>query len=291
MLKVFAPIYYLGATVLAAVLVFSALAEADLRAELTEFETASEKTDTLFKDWAERLSLGLYQGATEKATIMGAIEAQIAAHARRARFSALTLGVLSAAFLIGLAGSRIAERPPRSVIRHLAGVSAILLVVGLSAPLLTVSAHKDIALLGRVVLQYDTKGILSTIVKLVSTGNNLLAAMLILFSLLLPIAKVVMTLLALVNNPRLHRFASNAVHAIGRWSMTDVFVVAILLAFLAANSDQLTDASTGYGLFFFAAYGLLSLTAGHLLLKHREELAAGSRVPALPPAPRVPRLE
>ena len=38
------------------------------------------------------------------------------------------------------------------VIRHLFGVSAIFLVVGLLAPILTVIAHEEIALLGRVVL-------------------------------------------------------------------------------------------------------------------------------------------
>ena len=41
--------------------------------------------------------------------------------------------------------------------------------------------------------------------------------------------------------------------------MTDVFVVAILLAFLANKSNELTDARLGPGLYFFAAYGLLSM--------------------------------
>ena len=49
--------------------------------------------------------------------------------------------------------------------------------------------------------------------------------------------------------------------------MTDVFVVAVLLAFLAARTEQLTDAKLGTGLYFFAAYGVLSLAAGQLMIR------------------------
>jgi len=61
---------------------------------------------------------------------------------------------------------------------------------------------------------------------------------------------------------------------VGKWSMTDVFVVAILLAFLAAETEQLTDAAVGPGLYFFAGYGILSLLAGHLMVRHEAALVA-----------------
>jgi len=67
---------------------------------------------------------------------------------------------------------------------------------------------------------------------------------------------------------------------IGKWSMTDVFVVAVLLAFLATSGNGLTDARLGPGLYFFAAYGLLTL-AGSLLLAR----AAGDPEPS----PAIPR--
>jgi len=61
------------------------------------------------------------------------------------------------------------------------------------------------------------------------------------------------------------------IKAIGRWSMTDVFVVAILLAFLTADTAQLTDATLGAGLYFFAGYGLLSIAAGHMMVGYEEK--------------------
>ena len=42
--------------------------------------------------------------------------------------------------------------------------------------------------------------------------------------------------------------------------------VAVLLAFLTAETAQLTDASVGPGLYFFAGYGLLSIAAGQLMI-------------------------
>jgi len=53
---------------------------------------------------------------------------------------------------------------------------------------------------------------------------------------------------------------------IGKWSMTDVFVVAVLLAFLASGPGGLTRASLGVGLYFFAGYAIASQVAGHLLV-------------------------
>ena len=52
---------------------------------------------------------------------------------------------------------------------------------------------------------------------------------------------------------------------IGRWSMTDVFVVAILLAVLAGQAGDSTDAWLGHGLWFFAVYAILSTWLGRRL--------------------------
>ena len=153
------------------------------------------------------------------------------------------------------------------VIRHLFGVSAVFLVVGLLAPILTVVAHEEIAILGRVVLQYESKGIITTIHKLYLVENYFVAALLLLFSVLLPVMKIVLSVTALsLEHSRTRRTSVALVKAIGRWSMTDVFVVAVLLAFLTADTAQLTDATVGPGLYFFAGYGLLSIAAGQMMI-------------------------
>jgi uncharacterized paraquat-inducible protein A len=58
------------------------------------------------------------------------------------------------------------------------------------------------------------------------------------------------------------------VTAIAKWSMADVFVVAILIAYLAAIASQATPGTTalvafqahfGIGFYFFAAYCIFAL--------------------------------
>ena len=68
------------------------------------------------------------------------------------------------------------------------------------------------------------------------------------------------------------RVSIRTVDLIGKWSMTDVFVVAVLLAFLALGDQGLTRAEVGPGLYFFAAYGVLSLVAGQMIVARKREL-------------------
>ena len=51
-------------------------------------------------------------------------------------------------------------------------------------------------------------------------------------------------------------------HYLGKWSMTDVFVVAVMVAFLSANQSQTTQATIGVGLYYFATHALLAIIAG-----------------------------
>jgi uncharacterized paraquat-inducible protein A len=54
----------------------------------------------------------------------------------------------------------------------------------------------------------------------------------------------------------------------GKWSMADVFVVAVFLAFLAFSNMQVgipTESRVLIGLYFFLGYCLLSLLAGYWL--------------------------
>lgn len=270
-----APIYYLLSFLLAAAVVASAVQAADGYRAVTGYQTAEEKTDTLLKDVLEDISFGFYKGATEKTAEITAVEQRAARFARLAHTAAWILLALSAVFLgaHALRARRGEALVPAPLITHLLGVSAVFLVIGLCAPILTVSAREDVALLGPVVLQYETKGILSTVLKLAGTGNRFLAALLFFFSVLAPGAKLIASFVAL-KSERLHvrRFTISTVDLIGRWSMTDVFVVAVLLAYLAAETEQLTDASVGPGLYFFAGYGVLSLAAGQLMVRHREAL-------------------
>ncbi len=264
-----APAYYAVGLALAIVIIASANDASRAYESASAHESVSAKTDRALRDALESLSLGLYGGGTEMAEqLADAIELAKFHEARAMGTGWLLLG-LSIAFL-GVAIATV-ERGQRSrsvvIIRHLFGVSSIFLLVGLLAPILTIVAHEEIVLLGRVVLQYESKGIITTIHKLYLVKNFFVASLLLLFSVLLPVLKIILSLVALeLGHSHTRRTSVLLVKAIGRWSMTDVFVVAVLLAFLTADTAQLTDATLGPGLYFFAGYGLLSIAAGQLMI-------------------------
>ena len=114
----------------------------------------------------------------------------------------------------------------------------------------------------------ESKGVLASVISLFVYGNVVVAALLALFSVIIPVSKLALGLLAASKlSPKAAAWAARVLHHIGKWSMTDVFVVAVLLAFLAGSAGDSTDAWTGHGLWFFAAYGLLSLIATQRLEK------------------------
>ncbi|GMQ75630.1 MAG: hypothetical protein BMS9Abin01_0884 [Gammaproteobacteria bacterium] len=274
-----APAYYMIALALAILIIASANDASRAYESVSARETVSAKTDRVLRDVLETLSLGLYGGGTEMAEqLADAIEIAQFHEARAAGAGWLLLG-LSVAFLAAVIAT--VERGRRStsvvIIRHLFGVSSVFLLVGLLAPILTIVAREEIVLLGRVVLQYESKGIITTIHKLYLVKSFFLASLLLLFSVLLPVLKILLSLVALeLRHSRTRRASVLLVKAIGRWSMTDVFVVAVLLAFLTADTAQLTDATLGPGLYFFAGYGLLSIAAGQLMIGYEGNSAPPS---------------
>jgi paraquat-inducible protein A len=197
------------------------------------------------------------------------------------------IAALSVLFLGGLAW-RVRHRmpgAPRALALHVQGVAGVCLLVGLSAPMLTVVAQSEVAVLGNVVLQFEAKSILGTVRDLFIRGSAFVACLLALFSVVVPVAKLVVSLLALLApGAGLRTACVKFVRAVGKWSMTDVFVVAVLLAFLAGGGGELTDARLGPGLYYFAADGLLSLAGGVLLARVASDVAGPEGAPAgLPP--------
>jgi len=269
MIKIMTPVYYLLALALAVTLLLNAFAVADQERAISLLQSPEEKTDSLLKNLLENLSLGYYEGAKEKASVRARLEESARLHSDNVAISSWTLAGGSTLFLGLLLLAKIRGVKPDAGQRlrpHIFGVSAICLLVGLFAPMLTVVAQREVMVLGKVVLQFDSKSIFGTVFSLYTSGNGIIALLLFFFSVVIPIAKLAVSLTALLaRGPRTRDACRGFVHAAGRWSMTDVFVVAVLLAFLATSTEQLTDARLGPGLYFFAAYGLLSMFGGLLL--------------------------
>ncbi|MFK5975788.1 MAG: paraquat-inducible protein A [Sulfurovum sp.] len=150
------------------------------------------------------------------------------------------------------------------------------LIFGLITPILMVTIHKDIKYLGDIVLSFESKGVIGSIEKLWSSGDIVVALVILIFSVVVPVSKVLALLFVSIfmKSP----FAHNIVKffkLIGKWSMVDVFVVAVFLVYLTANNGDVSRAEIEVGLYFFLSYVIVSmivsLTADKMLREFKKE--------------------
>lgn len=155
-------------------------------------------------------------------------------------------------------------------------LSAMLtLILGLITPILMVTIHKEIEYLGDIVLSFESKGVIGSIQKLFESGDVIVAMVILLFSVIVPVSKILSLLFVAVFME--NKFAHSIVKffkLIGKWSMVDVFVVAVFLVYLTANKGEISRAEVEVGLYFFLAYVivsmLVSLSADKMLHKLKE---------------------
>ena len=119
---------------------------------------------------------------------------------------------------------------------------------------------------------HKTRSIIGTVQDLLDSGNVLVAILIVTFSVVIPAIKGVLTLGSLL--PLANRFRVPMQWLSGhmsKWSMADVFVIAIFISLLAAKGIQEDtglvnfDASLGQGFYYFLAYCLLSVLSAHIL--------------------------
>ena len=123
---------------------------------------------------------------------------------------------------------------------------------------------------GEVEVYAKTQTILGTIKQLANAGYWLVAILIGLFSVVVPVTKGIMIVLANTSARGERRaFLRKTSSLISKWSMADVFVVAMMVTFLAANAitDEVLNfqSSFGPGFYFFTAYCLLSIASSQLL--------------------------
>lgn len=154
-------------------------------------------------------------------------------------------------------------------------ISLGLLLPGLTQPILTISAK--ISLLGneREIFR-ETQSILQSVQRLRDSGNDLVAGLILLFSILVPVIKAVLFFAMLpIRNAATRGTVFRVVRSISKWSMADVFVVGTFIAFLAANALDNLDAVLGPGFYWFTAYCLVSNLGFQVMEAQR--LDAGAR--------------
>lgn len=128
----------------------------------------------------------------------------------------------------------------------------------------------------KMVVYDQTRSIMGTVSSLVGSGNLLVGFLVFLFSVLVPFLKISIMLAAHFNihpffRGQGHRFAQ----LITKWSMVDVFVIAIMVAYLAANASVsegevvVLRAEFQSGFYFFLGYCVLSIASAQLIERER----------------------
>lgn len=139
-------------------------------------------------------------------------------------------------------------------------VSLGLLYPGLTNDILTLDIGAKIPLLGNFELYNESQSILKTIKALHENDSTFVAILILLFSVIVPVLKalILITVLLLKNmrsSVKLYKF----VGMIGKWSMADVFVVGVFLAFLATGNNEAINAELEIGFYYFTAYCIVSI--------------------------------
>ncbi|MGB3467617.1 MAG: paraquat-inducible protein A [Cyclobacteriaceae bacterium] len=161
----------------------------------------------------------------------------------------------------------------RNVISFILTIISIgLLIPGLFTPILNINIGTEIPMVGKIILYEQTQNILETARTLYEYNNTFPAVLIILFSVIIPFVKAIIILIVglaknLPNRYGLYRF----VYAIGKWSMADVFVVGIFIAYLSTESDSNVVAELKDGFYYFAGYCLVSLIGIQLLHVEKPE--------------------
>jgi len=171
-------------------------------------------------------------------------------------------------FYLALSAIRPKPERGRSVLFALTAISAIFFVIGISASVMMVFTSID-KFFGTVpVIQHEVRSVFSVITGLFSTGHWIFAGYITLFSIGTPAVKIALTFFGTLSpssstTSKISRF----LNVIDKWSMTDVFVAAILLACFTIKSGEGTQVVPCRGLYYFAGYCLLSMITTSLLDK------------------------
>jgi len=202
----------------------------------------------------------------------------------------IVLGICLLSFLLyGVVGGATA-------ISLISFASIILLFLGVTMPMIDIDARLNafrMNLVGSEVtfaeqyMYYQSKSILdvtSTLIKGRGIDLKIVGVMILLFSIVVPFIKLVLSAIFLYSSKvRNSNLVKGIIYHLGKWSMADVFVVAMFMAYIGfygivtAQLGEIGNNKTGYavetlnysrlspGALFFTTYCVLSILTGILI--------------------------
>lgn len=141
-------------------------------------------------------------------------------------------------------------------------------------PQITAALQKSV---DEVEVYEQTRSIAGSVRRLYEVDSPVPATLILLFSVVVPLAKGALVAWAMFMAPAGRRRTVRVVEAIAKWSMADVFVVALFIAYLAAQASTAAPgaantappliaftAKFGAGFYWFTAYCIFSLASQQL---------------------------
>lgn len=223
--------------------------------------TLSDNFKTTGKKALEWLTFSWYDGYTEQLEKLqnqqaNAHRQQYLAHKYTKLFMASFVLLFLLTFMM----------PSVATLAALLAVTTVALVTGWLAPVLAIEAYQEVPVLGHTLFQFESKSIVTGIQKLADSRQWVIAGLIFIFTIITPIMKSAVMALILFSR-RLH-FSKRCIQwlqLIGKWSMLDVFVIALLLTYFSTKAGGATDATLQIGVYYFIAYVLASMMLAFLL--------------------------
>ena len=220
---------------------------------------------------------------------------EVANHDAEIKSSILVLiGILAFAILLALVLGKVMDFA--AMVAGLTMTSIILLVLGVSMPMIDIDARlnsfvfeflEEEVAFDEQIIYYQSKSIVEVTKTLWQGGSwdlKLVGMLVLLFSIVFPFIKLILSGLFLwVDKVKNSSLAKGIIFHLGKWSMADVFVVAIFMAYIgfygiiSAQLNGISQNQGGFaietvnysrlspGAFFFTAYTLLSICISILI--------------------------
>jgi len=146
--------------------------------------------------------------------------------------------------------------------------SYALLIPGITLPFMELKLEIKVLAFNATLLD-ETRSLLTTSERLYDLGYPIVAALVLLFSTIIPSLKGLLLIAYLCVNESLKKTLFLIINVIAKWSMADVFVAGILVSFLSAKANEQLTATLLEGFYYFLGYCLLSILSGQLLQAYR----------------------
>jgi paraquat-inducible protein A len=151
------------------------------------------------------------------------------------------------------------KRWQKSLFNLLLITAAVLLIIGIFAPMMTLQKFYFLE---------NTVSLRSTLLQLFWQSEWLLFVLILFLSVIFPIVKLMLLFLLLnvfEDTSKRHKKYLRRLSMIGKWSMLDVFVVAMLL--VTIKLDLVASVQVHYGLYAFAGSVLLTMVLNQWMEK------------------------